>query len=121
MFANITRKTFPDALAQSVNAKNKSILQDGDPSQNSKVAQNAFDAIGCKIFSILERSADLNPIENMFNIVRRQLKEQAVAQKITRETFEKFSARIVETLKNFPIEIVEKTFDSIPKRTKMII
>ena len=55
----------------------------------------------------------------MFNIVRRQLKEQAVAQKITRETFEKFSARIVESLKNFPIEIMDKTIESIPKRTKM--
>ena len=36
LFANISRKTFPDALAQSVNPKNKLILQDGDPSQNSK-------------------------------------------------------------------------------------
>lgn len=44
----------------------------------------------------------------MFNIVRRQLKEQVVAQKIIRETFEKFSARIVDTLKYFPIEIIKK-------------
>ena len=121
LFANVARKTFPDALPQSVNPKNKLILQDGDPSQNSKVAQNTFDEIGCKIFPIPARSADLNPIENMFNIVRRQLKKQAVAQKITREAFEKFSARIVETLKNFPIKIIDKTIESIPKRTKMIV
>ena len=89
-------------------------MQDDDPSQNSKVAQNAFDEVGCKIFSIPTRSADLNSIENMFNIVRRQLKEQAVAQKIVRETFEMFSERIFETLKNFPTEVIDKT-----KRSKM--
>ena len=85
----------------------------GDPSQNSKVAQNAFDEIGCKIFSIPARSADLNPNEIIFNIVRRQLKT-------TRETSERFSAQIVERLKNFPIELIEKTTESILKRTKMI-
>ena len=121
LFGNIARKTFPDALAQSVKPKNKLILQDGDPSQNSKVARNSLDETSCKIFSIPARSADLNSIENMFNIVRRQLKEQAVAQKITRETFEKFSARIVETLKNVPVEIIDKTIESIPKRTKIIV
>ena len=46
LFAKIARKKFPDALAQSVNPKSKLILQDGDPSQNRKVAQNAFDEIG---------------------------------------------------------------------------
>ena len=46
LFAKIARKKFPDALAQSVNPKCKLILQDGDPSQNRKVAQNAFDEIG---------------------------------------------------------------------------
>ena len=121
LFGNIARKTFPDALAQSVKPKNKLILQDGYPSQNSKVARNSLDETWCKIFSIPARSADLNSIENMFNIVRRQLKEQAVAQKITRETFEKFSARIVETLKNVPVEIIDKTIESIPKRTKIIV
>ena len=108
LFANIARNTFSDTLAQSVNPKNKLILQDGDPSQNSKVAQYSCDESVCKIFSIPRRSADLNPIEIMFNIVRRQLKEQAVAQKIIRETIEKFSARIVDTLKYFPIEIIKK-------------
>ena len=76
LFANIARKTFPDALAQSFNSKNKLNLEDGDPSQNSKVTQNAFDEIGCKIYPIPARSADLKPIENMFSIVRRQLKQK---------------------------------------------
>ena len=45
LFGNIARKTFPDALARSVKPKNKLILQDGDPSQNSKVARNSLDEI----------------------------------------------------------------------------
>ena len=55
-----------------------------------KVSQNAFDEIGCKSFSVPTRSTALNPTENMLNIVRRQLKEQAVTQKITRETWKLF-------------------------------
>ena len=82
---------------------------------------NVFDEIGRKNFSNTARSADLKPIENMFNIARRKLKEQAVAEKITRKTFEKFFVSIVETLKKFSIEIIDKIIESIPKRTKMIV
>ena len=79
-----------------------------------KVSQNAFDEIGCKIFSVPTRSTTLNPIK--LNIVRRQLKELPASSntKDNQRNLETFSARIVELLKNFPIEIIDKTIESIP-------
>ena len=60
----------PNTIAQSNNARNKLILQDGCPVQKSRQANLAYSCIGCKIFSIPARSPDLNPIENFFHLVR---------------------------------------------------
>ena len=54
-------------------------LQDGDPSQNSRAAQDAM--VGCQseLLKIPPRSPDLNPIENIFHIesdLKRRLQRQ---------------------------------------------
>ena len=41
-------------------------LQDGDPSQNSKLSKQALKSIGTTKFDIAPRSPDLNPIENVY-------------------------------------------------------
>ena len=64
------KEHWPFVLENSTNPVNKLVLQDGDPVQQSKQAHQAYDAIGCKIFSILARSPDINPIENNFHLVR---------------------------------------------------
>ena len=40
-------------------------LQDGDPSQNSAVAQKAMSDVGTLLFTIPTCSPDLNPIKNI--------------------------------------------------------
>ena len=45
-------------------------LQDGDPSQNSAARVAAFQNINSPLLSIPPRSPDLNPIENLFCLVR---------------------------------------------------
>ena len=69
-YREFVKNHFPDAIARSSNFRNKLVLQDGDPVQKSKQANLAYAHIGCKIFSIPPRSPDINPIENIFNIVR---------------------------------------------------
>ena len=69
LFADIVKEKFPETFSKSTNCKNMLFLQDGDPSQNSAVAKSAFEFIGCKVFSIPARSPDINPIENLFNII----------------------------------------------------
>ena len=69
-YQKFVKEHFPNTLELSTNPDNKLILQDGCPVQKSKQTQMAYDGIGCKIFSIPARSPDLNPIENVFNLIR---------------------------------------------------
>ena len=77
-FADFIKREFPKCFANSPNPTGKIFLQDGDPSQNSKAAMAALKKIGGKKFAIPPRSPDLNPIENIFHLVRRQLRYEAM-------------------------------------------
>ena len=60
-------------------------LQDGEPTQNSRKAKKAFDDVGSRMFSILARSPNINPIENMINNVCKKLREDAIEHHIEHE------------------------------------
>ena len=85
---------FKNALERSANPKGKLFLQDGDPSHNSRKAQNVIYAVDAKKFSIQPRSRDTNPIENVFTQVKRQLHQEVLHQKIRKESVKQFSHRI---------------------------
>ncbi len=42
-----------------------------DPSQRSKTAWKAMNKAGATLFTVPPRSPDLNPIENLFHIVKK--------------------------------------------------
>ena len=81
--ANFVREHFENAFENSSNLRGKLFLQDGDPSQNSLKAKNAIFDIGARMFSIPSRSPDINPIENFFHLVKKQLNRDALKQNIT--------------------------------------
>ena len=118
--AKIVKKDFPKAFRDSINPKNELLLLDGDPVQNSKKANRAFDATGCKVFAIPARSPDLNPIENIFNRIREKLTKDAITHQIKQENFEEFSASVKRTFIEFPVEELDKTIASMQKRMKLI-
>ena len=120
--ADFIRNKFPALFQRSgVNTKGKLFLQDGDPSQNSRKAQEAMHDVHARKFSIPARSPDLNPIENVFHNVKRKLHADALENNITREKFEKFSERVKRTLENYSSHTIDKTIDSMDKRISMII
>ena len=112
---------FPLALEKSTNPVQKLVLQDGDPVQKSRQAHLAYDTVRCSIFDIPARSPDLNPIENMFHNVRRELSEQARKRRIEKETYEEFAVRVMDTIKNMPMDVIDRTIASLPKRMEMVI
>ena len=63
-FADFVREHFKNAFENRGNPRGELFLQDGDPSQNSLKAKNSIFDIGARMFSILPRSPDYNPIEN---------------------------------------------------------
>ena len=96
-------------------------LQDGDPRQNSKVARVAWTRLGCEMFGIPARSPDLNPIENIFHIVRRQLREDALEQEIKKESYDQFCERVSNTIRSTSRELIAKTIASMNRRIVAVI
>lgn len=119
--AKITEHCLAPALEQSDYPRARRILQDGCPRQNSKVSLKAFHKHNIKVFKIPARSPDLNPIENLFNTVKKRLRRQALDNKIEFETFEQFSERVKQTLLDFPAKSIDKIIDSMGKRVDEII
>ena len=120
-FADFIRDNFKEALEKGANPRGKLFLQDGDPSQNSKKARDAWEDIGARKFTIPPRSPDLNPIENIFNVVKRGLSEDAVKNNITKENFDEFSIRVKASIENTSCQLINKTIDTMNKRVDMII
>lgn len=96
-------------------------LQDGDPRQNSKVARQAWEKLGCEMFGIPARSPDLNPIENIFHTVRKQLKQDAIDRQIEKETYVQFCKRVHETITSLSLDYIKTTIASMPTRIESVI
>lgn len=120
-FSDMVQKVFPDLFKNSSNPKGKLFLQDGCPTQNSKVALEAINKVGGRLFHIPPRSPDLNPIENVFNCIKAKLHEQALDNRISKESFEQFSEGCVKTILEYPIDKINKTIESMPKRIAQVI
>ena len=120
-FAKFIKENFLKTFNRTLNPSGRLFLQDGDPRQVSRAAKNAMQEVGCQMFAIPARSPDLNPIENMFHLIRKKLHEDALVNEIKKETFEQFAQRVKMTIKEFSVEIIDKTIESMNKRIKKIL
>lgn len=120
-FASFIQQHFTDIFSRSHTPTGNIFLQDGDPSQNSKAAKVELTNLGYKIFSIPPRSPDLNPIENLFNLVDKKLQENAIAENIVKETYDEFAERVKRTMLAFPVETIDSIIDTMPKRIRMLV
>ena len=120
-FADIVSNEFPNAFAISSNPRGKLLLMDGCPRQNSAIAKVAIDNINGRIMKIPPRSPDLNPIENFFHLVGKELSRHALANEIKKETFQDFSARCISTIINYDVCTIDAIIDSMNKRMDMVI
>lgn len=120
-FKEFVQGHFPEMFKMGNNSRGKLFLQDGDPSQNSKVVMDAVEKIPCQLFSIPPRSPDLNPIENIFHLAGKALKKDALNRNIVKETYEQFTDRIKHTLLNFSSDTISRTIASMSKRIDAII
>ena len=105
-FAELIRTEIKTALAASGKMA-KRILQDGDPSQNSKKARDELFKQNIRLFSIPPRSPDLEPIENLFNLVRRTIKKDSLNQQLLRESKFEFTERVRNLLLNYDTERID--------------
>ena len=120
-FASFIKENFPQAFLKSGKPNSNLFLQDGDKCQNSVIAKEALKSSGYQVFSIPARSPDINPIENVFHNVRNKLKQGALDNEITKETFAQFSSRVSKTIKQFSRETIDDTIITMNKRLRLII
>ena len=99
----------------------KIFLMDNCPCQTSAKAKKALRTIGATMRVIPARSPDLNPIENMFNVLRKRLEGEVKEKNITHETWDEFVARVKRNIWSLPIDYIDKTIASMPKRIKLVI
>ena len=57
----------------------------------------------------------------MFHLVRANLQKDDLTKEIKKETFLDFSRRVRKTIKSSPVEILDKSIDSMPKRLAKIV
>ena len=110
-----------DTIFDSVGKETRMWIQDGDPSQSSKLAKDAMVAVNAHLLQIPPRSPDINPIENIFHLVKRQLDRQSIKENIVTETMADFETRIKRTLFELPVSHISNIIESMGKRMKKII
>lgn len=96
-------------------------VMDNDPSQTSKESQKTLDEVEAEFHRIPARSPDLNPIENIFHIVKNYLEQETIASNITSETFEQFKERVLRIMNNISVSLVDKTIASLPRRIEAVL
>ena len=122
-FAQFIKDHFRIAFARA-GPKHRSrriFIMDNCPCQTSKVAMRALDDIEAEMHVIPPRSPDLNPIENIFHIVKNKLECEAISKHITTESFNDFEKRIINVLDNLSVEFIDRTISSMHRRINAVI
>ena len=120
-FAGFIRRNFKKIMRKRCNPADNLFVQDDDSSQNSKAAAKEWQKRKTKLLSIPPHTPDINHIENMFNLIDRKPKNDAIEQNIIQETYEQFSTRVQNTLENYPIAEIDKIINTMPKIMHQII
>jgi hypothetical protein len=95
---------------------------DNDLCQTSRKSISALNDIEAELHCIPPRSPDLNPIENTFHLIKKNLADEALKLKIEKESFEQFKSRVFHCCdNNIDSSIIDRTIESLPKRINTVI
>ena len=122
-FARFIRRKFPNLFEIAGIGEKDSLvfLMDNDPSQTSAKAKRALRSARANMHVIPARSPDLNPIENLFNMARKQINAEVKEKNISNETWTDFVSRVTRNIWSVPKDYIDKTIASMPVRVKNVI
>ena len=80
-----------------------------------------MEKLGVTIFGIPARSPDLNPIENLFNQLRRRIKQESLVKNIVQESKEEFTHRVKGYLESYDIGRIDRLIESMPNRVRLVL
>ena len=73
------------------------------------------------LLSIPARGPDVNRIENIFRLVSKKLRLDALELGIQFESHKQFEERVIKTIRRIPVDVINKTILSMDKRMTSII
>ena len=91
--------------------------QDNDPKHTSKKATKWFEDNDVEVMVWPAQSPDLNPIEHLWEHLKRVLRKNPVPAKGAHELWE----RVVEEWNNIPPETCQNLIESMPRRVEAVI
>ena len=119
---SFVERNFENLFELTVGDKERLFLQDGDRSQNCSKARKIWtETCNAKMFSIPPRSPDLNPIENVFHLLEKDLERSALEENLDSETFAEFVGRVKRGMMALDVDILDRTIESMHKRVKDVI
>ena len=120
-FAEFVQDNFENMFRKANKNGSRLFVQDNCPVQNSASARHALRVKKAKQLKLPPRSGDIHCIENFFHTVKVELDKQALELNITRETYEEFSERVIRTITNMPVDVVDKIIESMDNRISLVI
>ena len=91
--------------------------QDNDPKHTSKVAKTWFSDNGVEVLKWPAQSPDINPIEHLWNYIKRLLETYEEPPRSVKELWE----RVEKEWNDIPVEECRKLIESMPRRLAAII
>ena len=110
-FAQFRRTHFNIAFGHAGPKQNgrRLFVMDNDPSQRScKRAKKAVEDVEAELLELPPRCTDIHCIENLFNLIKCNLEDEAIKQNISKESFEQFTERVLRAFNNISTEKVDK-------------
>ena len=124
-FAHFIRRNFPTPTlfetAGKDEAPQKIFVMNNDPSQTSAKSMATLMDMSYTMQKIPARSPDLNPIENVFHIVRKRINAQIKESNVTRQTWDEFKQMIQYNIWSTSRNVIDKTISSMSKRLAEIV
>ena len=122
-FSSFIRRRFNITFAKAgpkVNHARRFIMDD-DPCQTSKKSLHALSEIEAELHRIPARSPDLNPIENIFHLIKKELAKRALNFQIEKESFDEFKTRVLRCCNDIDPLIIDSMIESLLKRIDAIL
>jgi len=119
-FKDFIKRTFNQGFLLSQKAS-RLFLQDNDPVQQSSAATKEWKTLGFEQVYIPPRSPDLNPIENLFNLTKKKLIDDAIQKRILVEPLAEYKKRIEKTLHFVAKKYADNIISSMPKRCGLVV
>ena len=115
VYVDILQRNLKDSARKIGLNRNFTFQEDNDPKHTSKVGKQYFEQHKIKLLEWVPQSPDINPIEHLWDYLKRELRKSTSSNK------EDLKTRIREIWSNIPRNMTNNLVDSIPRRLEAVI